>query len=177
MRGTLLLVGMVLAAGMAQAKTCTWIGGNGDWFAEAGWEGGLMPEAGDDVVLRIMPPCVCPESWRAIPGTAADRGSHGRCCSRIRQTPFGAPANAFATSGSSSRASHVGIYVGGGKFVHASTSKVGVIVSGMNEAYYTSGFGRRKRRDNPHTSGRTRPFSGRWWCWQRRPRGVFVRWL
>lgn len=51
MRGALLLVGMVLAAGMAQAKTCTWIGGNGDWFAEAGWEGGLMPEAGDDVVL------------------------------------------------------------------------------------------------------------------------------
>lgn len=51
MRGTLLLVGMVLAAGMAQAKTCTWIGGNGDWFAEDGWEGGLMPEAGDDVVL------------------------------------------------------------------------------------------------------------------------------
>ena len=46
----------------------------------------------------------------------------------------------FRKSGSSSRASHVGIYVGGGKFVHASTSKVGVIVSGMNEAYYTSGF-------------------------------------
>ena len=46
----------------------------------------------------------------------------------------------FKKSGSSSRASHVGIYVGGGKFVHASTSKVGVIVSGMNEAYYTSGF-------------------------------------
>ena len=46
----------------------------------------------------------------------------------------------FRKSGSSSRASHVGIYVGGGKFVHASTSKVGVIVSGLNEAYYTSGF-------------------------------------
>lgn len=51
MRGTLLLVGMVLAAGMAQAETCTWIGGNGDWFAEDGWKGGRMPEAGDDVVL------------------------------------------------------------------------------------------------------------------------------
>ena len=46
----------------------------------------------------------------------------------------------FRKSGSSSRASHVGIYVGGGKFVHASTSRVGVIVSGMNEAYYSSGF-------------------------------------
>ena len=47
----------------------------------------------------------------------------------------------FKKSGSSARrASHVGIYIGGGQFVHASTSRVGVIVSGMNEAYYTSGF-------------------------------------
>jgi cell wall-associated NlpC family hydrolase len=41
---------------------------------------------------------------------------------------------------SGSRASHVGIYIGGGKFVHASTSRVGVIVSDLSEAYYTSGF-------------------------------------
>ena len=47
----------------------------------------------------------------------------------------------FKKSGSGSkRASHVGIYIGGGEFVHASTSTVGVIVSGMDEAYYTSGF-------------------------------------
>lgn len=47
----------------------------------------------------------------------------------------------FKKSGSGSkRASHVGIYIGNGEFVHASTSTVGVIVSGMDEAYYTSGF-------------------------------------
>lgn len=46
----------------------------------------------------------------------------------------------FRKSGSSSRASHVGIYIGGGQFVHASTSTVGVIVSSLSEAYYTSGF-------------------------------------
>lgn len=47
----------------------------------------------------------------------------------------------FKKSGSgSSRASHVGIYIGNNQFVHASTSRVGVIISGMNEAYYTSGF-------------------------------------
>ena len=46
----------------------------------------------------------------------------------------------FRKSGSSSRASHVGIYIGNGQFVHASTSKVGVIVSNMSDAYYTSGF-------------------------------------
>ena len=46
----------------------------------------------------------------------------------------------FRKSGSSSRASHVGIYIGNGQFVLASTSKVGVIVSNMSDAYYTSGF-------------------------------------
>ena len=47
----------------------------------------------------------------------------------------------FKKSGSGSkRASHVGIYVGGGQFVHASTAKVGVIVSNMSDAYYTTGF-------------------------------------
>ena len=34
---------------------------------------------------------------------------------------------------------HVGIYVGGGKFVHASTS-LGVIESSMDDAYYRSHF-------------------------------------
>ena len=47
----------------------------------------------------------------------------------------------FKRSGSGSkRASHVGIYIGGNQFVHASTARVGVIVSGLDEAYYTSGF-------------------------------------
>ncbi len=51
MRGKILVMGMVLAAGMVQAKTCTWTGGDGDWFDAAGWEGGAVPEEGDDVVL------------------------------------------------------------------------------------------------------------------------------
>ena len=47
----------------------------------------------------------------------------------------------FKKSGSGSkRASHVGIYIGGNQFVHASTAKVGVIISNMSDAYYTSGF-------------------------------------
>ena len=41
---------------------------------------------------------------------------------------------------SSGRASHVGLYIGGGEFVHASTAKVGVIVSHLSDAYYTTGF-------------------------------------
>ncbi|MGI5963686.1 MAG: NlpC/P60 family protein [Lawsonibacter sp.] len=47
----------------------------------------------------------------------------------------------FKKSGSGSkRASHVGIYIGDNQFVHASTSTVGVIVSELSEAYYTTGF-------------------------------------
>lgn len=47
----------------------------------------------------------------------------------------------FKKAGSSaSRASHVGIYIGNGQFIHASTSSTGVIISKMSSAYYTSGF-------------------------------------
>lgn len=35
------------------------------------------------------------------------------------------------------RATHVGIYIGGGEFLHASSSKVGVIISSLNTPYYT----------------------------------------
>ena len=41
---------------------------------------------------------------------------------------------------SSGRASHVGIYIGGGEFIHASTAKVGVIINKLSDAYYTTGF-------------------------------------
>ena len=37
---------------------------------------------------------------------------------------------------SKKRVAHVGIYLKNGKFIHASTSK-GVIVSSLNEQYYT----------------------------------------
>ena len=35
------------------------------------------------------------------------------------------------------KASHVGIYIGNGEFIHASSPKVGVVVSDLNSSYYT----------------------------------------
>ena len=45
----------------------------------------------------------------------------------------------FSTSRRSKAVSHVGIYIGDGDFIHASTSK-GVIISSMDERYYTSHY-------------------------------------
>lgn len=46
----------------------------------------------------------------------------------------------FNNGNSRKRATHVGIYIGGNQFVHASTPTVGVIVSDMDSAYYGTGF-------------------------------------
>lgn len=43
-------------------------------------------------------------------------------------------------NGNKARATHVGIYIGGGEFLHASSSKVGVIISSLNTPYYTRVF-------------------------------------
>lgn len=58
----------------------------------------------------------------------------------------------FCTGSDKNRVSHVGLYVGDGKFIHASTSK-GVIVSALSENYYqrtfhSSGYVKRKSRKN-----------------------------
>ena len=42
----------------------------------------------------------------------------------------------FTSRASKKRVAHVGIYLKNGKFIHASTSK-GVIISSLNEQYYT----------------------------------------
>ena len=44
----------------------------------------------------------------------------------------------FNSGSSWKNATHVGIYIGGGEFIHASTSTTGVIISDLNSNYYTS---------------------------------------
>ncbi len=43
----------------------------------------------------------------------------------------------FAGDGAAYGVTHVGMYIGDGKFIHASTSNTGVIVSDLNSTYYT----------------------------------------
>lgn len=43
----------------------------------------------------------------------------------------------FFSSNGGSSVTHVGIYIGDGQFVHASTSTTGVIISDLSSAYYT----------------------------------------
>ena len=44
----------------------------------------------------------------------------------------------FNSGNRNKNATHVGIYIGGGEFIHASTSTTGVIISDLNSNYYTS---------------------------------------
>ena len=71
--------------------------------------------------------------------TASDQMSNGTKVSMSELLP--GDVVFFKKPGSSARlASHVGIYIGGGQFIHASTSTTGVIISDMDYAYYTTGF-------------------------------------
>ena len=46
----------------------------------------------------------------------------------------------FKKGNTKEAATHVGLYIGSNQFVHASTPKVGVIISKLSDAYYTTGF-------------------------------------
>jgi len=46
----------------------------------------------------------------------------------------------FFCDDSSSRVSHTGIYIGGGQFIHASSSKGKVVQSSISTSYWTRNF-------------------------------------
>ena len=42
--------------------------------------------------------------------------------------------------GSGGEITHVGIYIGGGRFIHAANPRKGVIISSLSESYYTARY-------------------------------------
>ncbi len=67
-------------------------------------------------------------------------GEQQKFCKSIHRNSLNAGDLVFFCTGKDKkRVSHVGLYIGGGQFVHASTRK-GVIISDMSERYYTSTY-------------------------------------
>jgi cell wall-associated NlpC family hydrolase len=71
-----------------------------------------------------------------VKGSAADLGQKSRPVDRARIQP--GDLLFFNTLGS--RHSHVGIYVGGGRFVHASNPRTGVRMDQLSNRYYAQRF-------------------------------------
>jgi cell wall-associated NlpC family hydrolase len=71
-----------------------------------------------------------------VRGSAADLGQKARPVDRSRIQP--GDLLFFNTLGT--RHSHVGIYVGGGRFVHASNPRTGVRVDHLSNRYYAQRF-------------------------------------
>jgi cell wall-associated NlpC family hydrolase len=71
-----------------------------------------------------------------VKGTSADLGQKSRPIDRARIQP--GDLLFFNTLGA--RHSHVGIYVGGGRFVHASNPRTGVRMDQLNNRYYAQRF-------------------------------------
>jgi cell wall-associated NlpC family hydrolase len=71
-----------------------------------------------------------------VQGTSADLGQKSRPVDRARLQP--GDLVFFNTLGA--RHSHVGIYVGGGRFVHASNPRTGVRVDQLSNRYYAQRF-------------------------------------
>lgn len=81
---------------------------------------------------------VCSQKGYSVNRTASAQMDNGTPVSYSQLQP--GDLVFFNNGNSSKRATHVGIYIGNGQFVHASTSTTGVIISDMNSAYYTTGF-------------------------------------
>ena len=70
--------------------------------------------------------------------TASGQLSNGKAVSKSQLQP--GDLVLFRKAGSSKAATHVGLYIGGGQFIHASTPSTGVIISSINSSYYQGCF-------------------------------------
>ena len=71
--------------------------------------------------------------------SANDQLSYGTYVSRADLKP-GDIVLFERTYTSSVRATHAGMYIGNGQFIHAANSRVGVVISSLSETYYSSRF-------------------------------------
>lgn len=80
--------------------------------------------------------------------TAASQGSHGTKIDKADLKP--GDLVFFDTNGGNNGISHVGIYIGGGNFIHASSGsgKKCVTISDMTEGFYKNGYMRSRRYIN-----------------------------
>jgi len=72
----------------------------------------------------------------SLPRTAGRQYSSGGG-TKVSKSELQAGDLVFFSSDGGYSVTHVGIYIGNGEFVHASTSKTGVIVSSLYSSYYT----------------------------------------
>ncbi|MGE3126692.1 MAG: NlpC/P60 family protein [Fimbriimonadaceae bacterium] len=89
---------------------------------------------------------------KAIPRTAAAQANQGQTVSKgeLKEGDL-----VFFRTTRGTRISHVGIYMGNGKFVHASSGSGKVITSSLNEGYYNRRYAGAKRVANVGSSGAT----------------------
>lgn len=71
----------------------------------------------------------------SLPHNAASQFGRGRAVSKGNLAA--GDLVFFNTSGG---ISHVGLYIGGGRFIHAANSRTGVIISSLSEGYYSKRF-------------------------------------
>ena len=83
------------------------------------------------------------QNGKSLPRTAAAQYSG---TSRVSKDGLTAGDLVFFAGTYKSGISHVGIYIGGGQFIHAANSKTGVVVSSLNSGYYSAHYAGAGRR-------------------------------
>lgn len=100
--------------------------------------GGSSPSVGFDCSGLVQ--YVCAQFGYSINRTASAQLANGVSVMMDEMAPGDLVFFKKPGSNTTKPVTHVGMYIGGGQFVHASDYGVGVIVSNMTDAYYTTGF-------------------------------------
>ena len=100
--------------------------------------GGASPRVGFDCSGLVQ--YACAQLGYSINRTASAQLQNGVTVSWDELAPGDLVFFKKPGSNTSKPVTHVGIYIGGGQFVHASDYGVGVIVSNLSDAYYTTGY-------------------------------------